>query len=315
MNFAAGTVPWRVVTHPDGRTETLVLLVHRTKWKDVSFPKGKLDPGESLPQAAVRETREETGLAVSLGVNLGTVSYTLKTGEDKLVQYWAAEVTDEAALRSTFTPNREIEALEWVNLDAAKRRLSYRRDREILAVFADLVRRELLPSFAIVVLRHAKATAKTQPDRARKLSATGTRQAETLVPTLAAFGPRRLWPSDATRCRDTLRPLAAALDKKLKPKHDLSQEAFDAGTTVREVIGKAVRKARTVVVCSHRPVLPEITREIALATGSVPGDYLREAADLPVGGFSVFHLSARRPGAGILAVESYPLLFTTGADR
>ena len=65
----------------------MVLLVHRTKQRDVSFPKGKLDRGESMPQAAARETREETGLTVSLGSNLGTIDYTLPDGREKTVQY------------------------------------------------------------------------------------------------------------------------------------------------------------------------------------------------------------------------------------
>ena len=72
--YAAGTVPFRYIIDEDGNPQLMVLLVHRTKWKDVSFPKGKLDPGETLPQAAARETLEETGIGVTLGVNLGTIS-------------------------------------------------------------------------------------------------------------------------------------------------------------------------------------------------------------------------------------------------
>ena len=62
--YAAGTIPWRWVPVDDGSSQLMVLLIHRTKQRDVTFPKGKLDPGESMPQAAVRETLEETGLAV-----------------------------------------------------------------------------------------------------------------------------------------------------------------------------------------------------------------------------------------------------------
>ncbi|MBU3994894.1 MAG: NUDIX hydrolase, partial [Actinobacteria bacterium] len=71
--------------------------------------------------------------------------------------------------------------------------------------------------------------------------------------------------------------------------------------------GKVVRKGKNTVICTHRPVLPDAARELALATGSLPGDYLREAAALPTAGFSIFHLSRRYPGAGILGVEMYPI--------
>ena len=77
--LAAGTVCYRRV-HDGDESRIMVLLVHRTKQRDVSFPKGKLDPGESMPRAAVRETLEETGLSVSLGTNLGTINYTLPSG-------------------------------------------------------------------------------------------------------------------------------------------------------------------------------------------------------------------------------------------
>src|SRR5690606_19588363 len=110
--LAAGTVCYRRVSIGD-ETRLMVLLVHRTKQRDISFPKGKLDPGESMPQAAVRETLEETGLSVSLGANLGTINYVLPSGGEKTVQYWSAEVLESAVHASSFRPNREISALEW----------------------------------------------------------------------------------------------------------------------------------------------------------------------------------------------------------
>ena len=123
--LAAGTVCWRRVTLPGGDEEIMVLLVHRTKQRDVSFPKGKLDRGESMPQAAVRETLEETGLAVALGANLGTIHYTLPSGGEKTVQYWAAEATEESVQASRFVPNKEIAALEWLSPSKSLGYLSY----------------------------------------------------------------------------------------------------------------------------------------------------------------------------------------------
>src|SRR5664280_1079435 len=69
---AAGTVPWR---RRDGILQ--VALVHRPKYDDWSWPKGKADPGELLPVTAVRETFEETGLRVCLGRPLSPTAYTV----------------------------------------------------------------------------------------------------------------------------------------------------------------------------------------------------------------------------------------------
>lgn len=310
--LAAGTVCWRRVARADGSERIMVLLIHRTKQRDVSFPKGKLDPGESMPQAAVRETEEETGLAVVLGANLGTVHYRLPGNGEKTVQYWAAEVREETVQASTFVPNREVEALEWVTLKQARKRLSYDADRDILEVFRRLVERDAAETFSVILLRHAKAEPRSDAfpvDRLRPLSDLGEDQAETLVPTLEAFGPARILSSTAERCMRTVAPLAHRLRKTVRAQEGLSQEAWDAGDTgeLRRIIGKVVRKGKNVVVCTHRPVLPDAVRELALATGTLPGEYLRDAAELPPGGFSVFHFSRRNPGAGILSVESYPV--------
>ena len=311
--LAAGTVCWRRLSGEPGEgSRIMVLLIHRTKQRDVSFPKGKLDPGESMPQAAVRETREETGLAVSLGVNLGTINYSLGGGRSKTVQYWAAEVTAETALASTFAPNDEVQALEWVPLEEARKRLSYKADRELYDVFLRLAQHDLLETFSITLLRHAKAEPRGEDfpvDCCRPLTEAGEEQADTLVPILESFGPRRIYSSTATRCLATVGPLAEHLQKRVRAKRSLSQDFWDAGdlAKTRILIGKIVSRGRSAVVCSHRPVLPDLARELALATGSVPGDYLAQAAALPPGGFSVFHFSRTRPGAGILGVETYPI--------
>ncbi|MBL5974476.1 MAG: NUDIX hydrolase [Candidatus Leucobacter sulfamidivorax] len=305
--LAAGTVCWRRVDD-----ELMVLLVHRTRQRDVSFPKGKLDKGESMPRAAVRETLEETGIAVTLGANLGTIHYTLPTGGEKTVQYWAAEVTEAAVHASTFKPNGEISALEWVSLSRVPKRLSYRADRELFEVFARLAARDAVDTFSVILLRHARAEprgAAWPTDRLRPLSDSGEHQAETLVPMLEAFGPQRILSSTAERCMRTVAPLAHHLHKTVRVQEGLSQDLWDTGDTaeLRSAIGKVVRKGKNTVICTHRPVLPDAVRELALATGTLPGDYLREAAELPPGGFSVFHFSRKHPGAGILGVETYPI--------
>lgn len=311
--LAAGTVCWRNVYLEGGARELMVLLIHRTKQKDVSFPKGKLDAGESMPQAAVRETKEETGLDVCLGVNLGTINYELPGGKiKKTVQYWAAEVTSEAVFNSSFTPGGEVQALEWVKAGEARQRLSYRADKELFDVFLKLAELGLHDTFSLVLLRHAKAVSRGgehQVDALRPLALTGFRQADTLVPILQTFGPGRIYSSPAVRCVETVTPLSEFLHKKIREKKSLSQDSWDAGDlgALRRFTGKLVARGKNALLCSHRPVLPDLARELVLATGSLPGEYLDSAALLPPGGFCVFHFSRLRPGAGILGVESYPL--------
>ena len=310
--LAAGTVCWRRVSNAAGEAELMVLLIHRTKQGDVSFPKGKLDRGESMPQAAVRETLEETGLSINLGVNLGRIHYTVGGTAKKTVQYWAAEVTPKTALASTFRPNHEVQALEWVPASRARARLSYKADRELFDVFLNLASHELLDSFSVTILRHAKAEPRSPlspEDRLRPLTTEGDNQADRLVPTLAAFGPRRIYSSTALRCVETVEPIAEHLDKPVRQFEALSQDFWDDGdlTDTRRLLAKILKRGKSAIVCSHRPVLPDLVRELVLATGSVPGPYIEETSALPPSGFSVFHFSKSRPGAGILGVETYPV--------
>jgi 8-oxo-dGTP diphosphatase len=287
----------------------VVLVVHRTKYGDVTIPKGKVDPGETLPQTAVREIHEETGLEVALGVPLGVSTYPLSSGREKIVHYWAAEVSEKAILRSTFVPNAEIAAIEWVTVKKARSYLTYERDVEILDAFDALMRQGITSTFALIALRHGKAAPRDHwdgSDAARPLTERGVTQAAGDVATLQAWRPKRIVTSDAVRCVTTVAPLAAASGITPRREHGISQEAYEEGSSeVRAVIGKRIRSRKTAVLCSHGPVLPEIMREIALATGTMPGAYLNDAADLDTGGFSVVHLSATNPASGIVSIETY----------
>lgn len=286
-----------------------ILVIHRPHRRDVSLPKGKVDAGESLPETAVREIREETGLAVALGVPLGCTEYSLPNGRPKAVYYWAAQVTEKAVLASDFLPNDEVEALEWVTVKRARSYLTYPHDVTIVDEFARIAARGGLDTFAIVVLRHAKAVPASSwegRDSTRRLTQRGRAEADAAARAVAAWGPRRLISSTAKRCRSTVAPLATLLKKDVRLHDEISQEAQgNAPADLRALIGKRVRARKTTVLCSHRPVIPEILREIALATATPLGPYLDEASALPTGGFAVVHLSTEHPGSGIVAVETH----------
>jgi 8-oxo-dGTP diphosphatase len=104
-----------------------VALVHRPRYDDWTLPKGKLDPGESFEQAALREVEEETGLRARLVRELPPTSYDV-SGRPKIVRYWLMEVDDA----TPFVPNDETDELRWVALDEALRLLTYERDRDVL---------------------------------------------------------------------------------------------------------------------------------------------------------------------------------------
>lgn len=302
--YAAGAVVWRLI---DGKLR--ILLIHRTRYRDITLPKGKVDPGEMLAETAVREVHEETGIRVCLGVPVGVSRYHLASQKQKIVHYWAAEATEDAIRASTFVPNREIAAIEWVSVKKARKRLSYPVDVEILDFFTNLVDDGVLRTFPIVALRHAKAVSRSEWDRAdaaRPLTGRGRKQALSIVGPLRAFGVSKIITSDAVRCVETVTPLTTALTRKATKTTKISQDAWEDGDDdPRSIVGARVRARAAAVLCSHGPVLPGLLSEIALATGTIQGSYLSSAADLEPAAFSVVHLSATNPGSGIIAIETH----------
>lgn len=110
---------------PEGDLQ--VAVVHRPLRVDWSFPKGKLEPGETLEECAVREVAEETGLRCRLGPFVGHTEYRDRLDRAKVVAYWTMLVEG-----GEFAPGREVDELRWVDLPGASRLLTYERDRELL---------------------------------------------------------------------------------------------------------------------------------------------------------------------------------------
>lgn len=123
MIEAAGGLVWR----RGSKGSLKVLLVHRQRYDDWSFPKGKLDDGETHRHAALREVQEETGLRCKTGPELPEVRYEDRKGRPKRVRYWAMERVD-----GSFAPNDEVDEVRWVSLDAARDALTYAHDQVVL---------------------------------------------------------------------------------------------------------------------------------------------------------------------------------------
>ncbi len=104
-----------------------VAVVHRPGREDWTFPKGKLEPGETLAECAVREVLEETGLVCRLGSIAGHVEYRDRKDRPKTVTYWTMQVEG-----GSFAPTDEVDELRWLTLEEAVRRLTYDRDRQLL---------------------------------------------------------------------------------------------------------------------------------------------------------------------------------------
>jgi 8-oxo-dGTP diphosphatase len=302
--LAAGAICWRIV---GGKVR--ILLVHRTQHKDISLPKGKVEPGEMLPQTAVREIAEETGLTVGLGAPLGQVHYTIPSGRSKVVYYWSAEVDAHALETARFRPNDEISALEWVSLSKARNRLTYPHDIDIVDTFSERWRAGRARTFAIVVVRHGKAVPQEAwdgPDSSRPLLTRGTAQANSIAPGIAAYAPAKIFTSNAVRCVTTIAPLAELTGLKTKQIVGISQDAYESdAATIGELLEKRMKAKVTAVLCSHGPVIPEIIREVANLTRTPLTAEVASMGALATGEFSVLHIAAQHPKSGIVALETH----------
>jgi len=289
-------------------------LVHRPRYDDWSWAKGKLDPDEEWPVAAAREVLEETGLQVRLGRPLPSSEFPFvdATGQaaTKRVRYWAAEVVGgDGALVN------EIDEVAWLDVEATTARLSYARDRDQLRGLVRADHAWRLATWPLVIVRHAKSLPRstwTDADALRPLDARGVKRADALVPILAAYGVTRVVTSPSVRCLETVLPYAVATGFGTRLKVGLSEEGFAEGPArATHHLAQLLERGDPAVLCTHGPVLPVLLKAlagIADSTQSPAGVTLSEIArhGLGKGEALVIHVVGTGTPARVVDVERYP---------
>lgn len=273
---AAGAVLWRPGAHgPE------VALVHRPKYDDWSFPKGKTKDGEHVIRAAVREVWEESGVWPVLGRRLPAREYE-KDHRVKHVDYWAATGSD-----GEFRPNEEVDEVAWLPLPEAEERLSYEHDADLLREFATGSNR----TAPYIVLRHTSAGDKRDwngDDLLRPLDSRGRTEAAGLAEVLAGYGAARVFSSATARCMETVLPYAARMGADIR-----TDWAFSMGPPVaasKAAAGRFVQllaDGEPTLVCTHGELVPDIIRRACERLRATP----LEDPRLPKGGFWVLHVA------------------------
>ena len=309
---AAGAVVWRMRT---GRLQ--VALVHRPRYRDWSWPKGKIDPGESVVTAAWREVAEETGHDVVLGIPLGPLEYSLADGRLKRVHYWAAQVAgreDGAALRARPPVPRasrdEIDQVRWYDVDAAAARLTRPADRAPLVELVNAYGKQRLDTRAIVVTRHGSARRRSAwrgTELDRPLTPAGARQADGLVPIVSGFGVARVVTSPWRRCADTVAPFAAAAQLPVELVEHLSETGNDSSPArVAATVLDLLQWPGDSLLCTHRPVLPTVVDVLAQHTRRQVADALpQQDPFLRPGEVLVAHVAQSAKGPRVVAAERH----------
>ncbi|MFC6086137.1 NUDIX hydrolase [Sphaerisporangium aureirubrum] len=283
---AAGALVWR-----GDPAEPEIAVVHRPRYDDWSFPKGKLKPGEHVIAGALREVAEETGFSVALGRHLPPVHY-LKGGKLKRVDYWAARVVEQVAQE----PSDEVDRLEWLPVEQARARLTYGDwDAGLLRAITAAP----LDTTPFLLVRHGNAGARHEwqlDDDLRPLDDTGVAQADTIATILPGYRPATLISSPSRRCVQTLLPYAARRDLRIRTERLLSETEYDAAHSPEAVLTWLDTEGPA-AVCGHGKVLPELlaTMTERRYDGHVEDTHLRKGA------LAVLH---HRDGR-VVAVERY----------
>lgn len=247
--LAAGGVLWR-----RDPLDPEVALVHRPKYGDWSLPKGKAKAGEHLLVTGLREVTEETGYHPRIGPYLMTVRYRVTSGghySNKVVTYWSMRCAG-----GSFLPSNEVDQMQWLPLDEARRRLTSASDRAVLDTF----RKTRRDTELLLLVRHGATAApgrrpKSRPE-GQQLNRSGRDQAASLVPVLEGLGVTDLLSADLAACVDMLAPFAAATGLTVRREAQLTHAGF-AGNE-RDVADRVRRDAssgQALAVCGEQRVI------------------------------------------------------------
>jgi len=251
--LAAGAVLWR----KGEKKKIEVLIIHRPKYDDWTFPKGKAEIGEPLIACAYREVLEETNIETAFGPYLGEVEYLTNDGKKK-VSFWSAKVIKE----KEFNSNAEVDQLKWVEVTKVKELLTLDTDRKILEQFLR-IEPDTKP---LVLLRHAKAVTRDEwqgEDDDRPLDSYGQNQAKRLLAMYQVFNLKQIHSSDAVRCYDTVVAIAKGLNIKLEVTGKLSESTFKKDKEKAFDYAKDLIKLNeSILLCSHNPILPKMLNKL-----------------------------------------------------
>lgn len=313
MVLAAGALVWRV---EEGTLR--VLAVHRPRYNDWSWPKGKLDPGETLPACAVREVAEETGEVIALGVPLPTLHYPVVGGKTKVVWYWAAQAIDKespavhARAKVKPAPKHEIDQVVWLDVATARELITFKDDLLPLNQLVADYEAGRLDTRAVAFARHARATRRRAwngSDARRPLTEAGARRAEQLRGFFAAFGVARLASSPALRCVQTINPYALAAGRPVRSYVSLTEASHRKNPRKTEARFEALlAKKQSRVVCLHRPTLPALMTVLGRHIDTwTRGRLPKRMPYLPAGGVLMVHVINGEGPIRIAAVEVHAL--------
>ena len=228
----------------EGETGPEFCLVHRPRYGDWTIPKGKLEPGESHREAALREIEEETGFTSSVGPALPDAAYLDNEGRSKVVRYWLMTPTD-----GMFQANDEVDEVRWLAPQEAAALLTNEHDRVIVQAAVGF-------DAPVLLIRHAKAGSRSEwaeDDRLRPLSKKGRVQAEAIAEALNPHGVARIVSSPYLRCLQTVRPLALALGQPVEPRDE-----FAEGEDVDVAWDRISAMGARVAICSHGDLIPAL---------------------------------------------------------